>query len=129
MFLAESIKLAFDTLRSHKLRSFLTLLGIIISVMTLIAVVSVIEGMNRYISERVANMGSNAFVVTRFGVITSAKAWLEAQKRRVITVEDYEWIRDNLKLAQDAAAGSGTRADVRGGNQSLQDVLDRKSVV
>src|SRR5512140_676566 len=117
MHLRESIKLAFDTLRAHKLRSFLTLLGIIISVTTLIAVVSVIEGMNRYIGERVANLGSNSVTITRFGVITRAKAWIEAQKRRVITVEEYEWIRANLKVAQDAAAGSGTRADVRGGNQ------------
>jgi putative ABC transport system permease protein len=125
MYFLESVKLALDTLRSHKLRSFLTLLGVIISVTTLIAVVSVIEGMNRYIGERVANLGSNSVTITRFGVITSAKAWLEAQKRRTITMEDYDWIRENLKLAQDAAAGSGTRADVRGGNQSLQDVTIR----
>src|SRR5215510_7488133 len=54
MPLRESIRLAIDTLRAHKLRSFLTLLGIIIAVTTLIAVVSVIEGMNRYIAERLA---------------------------------------------------------------------------
>src|SRR5258706_16383567 len=106
MFFLESVKLALDTLRSPKLRSFLTLLGVIISVATLIAVVSVIEGMNRYIGERVANLGSNSITITRFGVITSAKAWLDAQKRRVITMDDYEWIRANLKVGQDAAAQS-----------------------
>jgi putative ABC transport system permease protein len=122
MFFLESVKLALDTLRSHKLRSFLTLLGVIISVTTLIAVVSVIEGMNRYIGERVANLGSNSITITRFGVITSAKAWMEAQKRRVITMEDYEWIRANLKVGKDAAAQSWSRTDVKAGNQSLQDV-------
>jgi len=122
MFFLESVKLALDTLRSHKLRSFLTLLGVIISVTTLIAVVSVIEGMNRYIGERVANLGSNSITITRFGVITSAKAWMEAQKRRVITMEDYEWVRANLKIGQDAAAQSWNRSDIKAGNQSLQEV-------
>ncbi len=122
MFFLESVKLALDTLRSHKLRSFLTLLGVIISVTTLIAVVSVIEGMNRYIGERIANLGSNSITITRFGVITSAKAWLEAQKRRVITIEDYDWIRANLKVGQDAAAQSWNRTDIKAGNQSLQEV-------
>ena len=122
MFLGESIKLALDTLRAHKLRSFLTLLGIIIAVTTLIAVVSVIEGMNRYIAERVANLGSNVFVVTRFGVITSAKEWAQAQKRRRITMEDYEGLRDNLKLAGSVGALAWWRADVKAGNQSLYEV-------
>ncbi len=122
MFFAESIKLALDTLNSHKLRSFLTLLGVIISVTTLIAVVSVIEGMNRYISERMANLGSNVFVITRFGIITSAKEWVEAQKRRVITMDDFEGMKGNLKLAKDVGAVTWGRADVKAGNQSLYDV-------
>ena len=122
MFLAESIKLALDTLRSHKLRSFLTLLGVILAVGTLIAVVSVIEGMNGYISDRLANLGSNVFIITRFGVITSAKEWVAAQKRRVITMDDYEGMRSVLKLAKDVGAASWNRADVKGGNQSLYEV-------
>src|SRR3989442_13843985 len=117
MFFLESVKLALDTLRSHKLRSFLTLLGVIISVTTLIAVVSVIEGMNRYIGERVANLGSNSVTITRFGVITSAKAWIEAQKRRTITMDDDDWTKGNLKVAQDPAPGPGPRAAVSGADR------------
>ncbi len=122
MFLGESIKLALDTLRAHKLRSFLTLLGVIIAVTTLIAVVSVIEGMNRYIAERVANLGSNVFVITRFGIITSAKEWVEAQRRRRISMEDYEGLRDGLKLARAVGAASWWRVDVKAGTQSLYEV-------
>ena len=57
---------ALATLRAHKLRSFLMLLGIILSVATLIVVIALIEGTNRYIADRVANMGSNVFLVSRF---------------------------------------------------------------
>src|SRR5579864_6975114 len=69
--LKEPMLIALETLRTHKLRSFLTLLGVILSVSTLIVVVSMIEGTNRYISEKVANFGANVFQVSRFPLITS----------------------------------------------------------
>ncbi len=127
MFLRESIRLALDTLRAHKLRSFLTLLGIIIAVTTLIAVVSVIEGMNRYIAERVANLGSNVFDVDRFGICCrSQKEWLEAIKRPLIQMEDYQALRDGMKLAKAVGAVSwGLRLDVTSGNKEQQDVSIR----
>ncbi len=125
MPLRESIRLALDTLRAHKLRSFLTLLGIIIAVTTLIAVVSVIEGMNRYIAERVANLGSNVFFVNRFGIITSAKEWIQAQKRRRVLMDDYYALRDGLKLASAVGASAWWRADVKSGNQSVYEVSIR----
>src|SRR5450631_4094453 len=107
MFFGESVRLAFDAIRSHKLRSFLTLLGVIISVTTLIAVVSVIEGMNFYIADRVANMGSNSFSLNRFGIINGFKEWVEAQKRKRITVDDMEGLRADMKLAKDVGGTSG----------------------
>ena len=67
----ETFKLALDALRAHKVRSFLTLLGVILAVTTLVAVMSVIEGLNVYVAEKVANLGSNVYIVDRFGIITS----------------------------------------------------------
>ena len=64
--LGETFRLALDALRSHKLRSFLTLLGIILAVATLVGVMSIVSGLNGYISDKVANLGANAFVVNRF---------------------------------------------------------------
>jgi putative ABC transport system permease protein len=122
MPIRESIRLALDTLRAHKLRSFLTLFGIIVAVTTLIVVVSVIEGMNRYIAERVANMGSNVFYVTRFGIITSAKDWIAAQKRRRILMDDYEALRAQLKLASAVGASSWSQSDVKAGDKQVYDV-------
>lgn len=96
----EPIRIAFDSMRSHKLRTFLTLLGIILSVSTLIFVIAMIEGTNTYIADRVANMGANVFLVNRFGIIPDRKSFLAALKRnKPITYDDYIALRDNLKLA------------------------------
>jgi len=70
----ETIRLALDSLRAHKLRSFLTLLGVILAVTTLVVVMSVVSGMNFYVAEKIANLGANVFIVDRFGIITSNDA-------------------------------------------------------
>ena len=115
--------IALQTLAAHKLRSFLTLLGIIISVATLIGVVSVIEGMKTYVANRIANFGANTFYITRYGIITNAKDFLEARrKNKKITIEDYEYIRDNLTLAEEVGALDGRGADIRAGKQNLEGV-------
>jgi putative ABC transport system permease protein len=61
----EAMRLALGAITAHKLRSFLTLLGIIFGVATVIVVVSLIEGFNKYFEEKIADLGSNAFVVKR----------------------------------------------------------------
>src|SRR5712691_4330411 len=67
----ETVRLSLDALRAHKLRRFLTL----------VAVMSVVSGMNFYVADRIANLGANVFIVDRFGIITSQDAWVKAQKR------------------------------------------------
>ena len=73
--LRETVALAFDTLRSHKLRSSLTLLGVILAVSTLVAVMSVLNGLNLYVADKVANLGANAYVVDRVGIVTNMEQW------------------------------------------------------
>lgn len=119
----ETVWLALETLRAHKLRSFLTLLGVILSVWTLVAVISVINGLNRYVAERVANLGSNVFVVNQMGIITSFEELLKARKRPPIRMDDYELLRDHLTLARQVGANDDARADVRYGNDVVEDVL------
>jgi len=118
--LGETMRMALDTLRAHKLRSFLTLLGVILAVATLVAVVSVVEGLNRYVSDRVANLGANVFLLDRFGIITSFEDFVKAQRRPVLTPEDYEGLKDRLQLAQQVAALDGTDLDVRYGNELFE---------
>jgi putative ABC transport system permease protein len=120
--LKETVVLALDTLRAHKLRSFLTLLGVILAVFTLVGVMSIVEGLNRYVANNLASMGANAFVVNQFGIITSHQQWLRAQRRPPIRVEDYEAVRDQAKLLKQVAGADDRITSVRYGNELLEDV-------
>jgi putative ABC transport system permease protein len=122
----EPVEMALQTLRAHKMRSFLTLLGIILSVSTLIVVVSLISGVNRYIADRVANLGSNVFLVVRFPIITETEEYVKALRRnKIVTWDDYEALRDNLKLPLRVGAEVGTSGKVRAGKQSIEDTSIR----
>ncbi|MGH9649770.1 MAG: ABC transporter permease, partial [Terriglobales bacterium] len=121
--LREPTRIALETIRAHKLRTFLTLLGIILSVSTLILVVGLIEGTNRYIADRVANMGANVFLVTQFGIIPDRKQFVKALRRnRPITWEDFEDLRDNMELPLRVGLEGRRTGTLRFGNQSLEDI-------
>ncbi len=122
--LKEPMLIALETLRTHKLRSFLTLLGVILSVSTLIVVVSMIEGTNRYISEKVANFGANVFQVSRFPLITSFDEFLRLQKKnKNVTWDDYIFLRDNMRLAKTVGLQSGGHlAKVKRGGETMEDM-------
>ena len=62
----EAFWIALTALRAHKLRSFLTLLGVVIATTTLIAVMSIINGMNLYIADHIANLGANVFIIDQY---------------------------------------------------------------
>ncbi len=83
----ESIKLALDTLHNNKLRSGLTILGIVIGVTTVIAISSVINGLNRRVSDYITSMGSNVFWIFHMPII-GVRPTTEMLTRRKLTVED-----------------------------------------
>jgi putative ABC transport system permease protein len=118
----ETVRLSLDALRAHKLRSFLTLLGVILAVTTLVAVMSVVAGLNFYVADKIANLGANVFLVTRFGIITSNDAWVKAQKRPLVTQEELVNLRAGMRTASQIAALLGTSSDIRYGNDLMQDV-------
>ena len=94
----EAFWIAWEALRSHKLRSFLTLLGVVIATTTLIVVMSVINGMNLYIADHIANLGANVFIVHQYKWAQGYEAWLKARRRnQPIRIEDFEFLRDNLR--------------------------------
>src|SRR6202041_3621804 len=86
--LRETLAIAVDALRAHKMRSFLTLLGVILAVATLVAVMSVLNGLNVYVAEKVANLGANAYVIDCVGIATNFEQWNKARKRRPIQRTD-----------------------------------------
>ncbi len=118
----EAVRVAAHSLRSSKLRSFLTLLGIILSTTTLIAVISVIHGMDRYIAESVSDMGSDGFRVVRFAFIGNwdAKKFLELQRKNPwLNRDEYTFLRQRAQLISDIGLQSGRQADLRFGNERL----------
>ncbi|MGD0123888.1 MAG: ABC transporter permease [Terriglobia bacterium] len=88
---------ALGELRSHKLRSFLTLLGVVIATTTLIVVMSVVNGMNVYIATKIANLGTNTFVLFQFKWAQGYDSYLKALRRnKPIRIEEYEYLREAL---------------------------------
>src|SRR5438445_4304952 len=90
--------IAMDALRGHKLRSFLTLLGVVIATTTLIVVMSVVNGMNVYIAEHIANLGTNTFVLHQFQWAQGFDDFLKARRHnKPMRLEEYEYLKDNLQ--------------------------------
>jgi putative ABC transport system permease protein len=101
----EAFWIALEALRSHKLRSFLTLLGVVVATSTLIVVMSVVNGMNLYIAEHIANLGTHTFVLHQFQWAQGFDSFLKARRRnKPIRIDDYEFLRENLQGYQHIGA-------------------------
>ena len=100
----EAARIALDSLRKNNLRSFLTLLGIILATTTLIAGTALIHGMNLYIAEKVSNMGSDGFRVVRMAFFGDfdPKKFLEMQKRNPeFRPDEYQFVKSHATLLKD----------------------------
>ncbi len=109
----ESARIALDSLNKSKLRSFLTLLGIILATTTLIVVLSFVNGMNLYIANKLSDMGSSGFRVVRIAFVGNwdPKKYIEMERRNPqIRPTEYEYIRDNAHLL--SAIGMETSRNV-----------------
>ena len=121
----EAGRIAIDSLRKNKLRSFLTLLGIILATTTLIAVTALIHGMNVYIAEKVSNMGSDGFRVVRMAFFGDfdPKKFLEMQKRNPeIKPVEYEFVKSQALLLKDLGMMVSRTARVTYKGQSQEQV-------
>ena len=117
----ESFTMALVSLRANKLRTFLTLLGIIIGVLTIIAVVSVIQGLNNYVYTKMSFFGANDFSVQKFSMIgTSLKDFREQMKRKDLTLVERDLIRANCPSCDLVGASTSTSQTVKFGSQSLK---------
>ena len=121
----EALKLAISAILSHKLRSFLTLLGVIFGVATVIVVVSLIEGFNVYVDEKIADIGTNAFAVRKYSLddFASIEALNNARRRnKDITLEDAEALRARGGAIQDVGAKADALGDLKFGSKTLMRV-------
>ena len=96
MKFGEAFKLALQSLWANKLRTVLTLIGVVMGVASVIMVITLVNGANRYVATKLSGYGADVFQISRMaGVITSAQEYFEFQKRKIIRIEDYEAVRDD----------------------------------
>ena len=121
--IGESFAMSMGSLWSSKLRTFLTLLGIIIGVLTIIAVVSIIQGLNNYVYTKMSFFGANDFSVSKFSLIgTSLKEFREQMKRKDLTLDEMQLLRNDCKSCELVGANASTSRTVKFGSQSLKNV-------
>lgn len=126
MDLRETLKLAISAIWAHKLRSFLTLLGMIIAVAAFMLVLSALMGFNVYVDEKIAGVGSNSFSVQRFTFsdFKDTDTLAAAQRRnKDLTFEELEFLRSNADLIEEIGARARrTMSEVRRGSKKLVDI-------
>jgi putative ABC transport system permease protein len=124
----ETLKLAIAAIWAHKLRSALTLLGMIIGIMSVVVVYSLIQGFNTYVDEKIAGIGAKSFTVQRFNPLEDFKdtdTIAAAQRRnKDLTLEDYEYLKERATLiGRLGAKARSTPSEVKRGGQVLEDVF------
>ncbi|HKO98785.1 MAG TPA: ABC transporter permease [Pyrinomonadaceae bacterium] len=118
----EALKLAVAAILSHKLRSFLTLLGVIFGVATVIVVVSLIEGFNSYVDEKIANIGTNAFSVSKYSIedFSSVEALNAARRRnKDVTIDDAQALASRGGSIHEVGAKEDIAGDIKFGSTNL----------
>ena len=127
MHLIESIRIALQSLWANKLRSVLTLLGVVIGVAAVIAVVTFVSGINDYVAKKVFNLGADVFLIFKVSpVAIDVDHYLEGEKRKDLTIDDYRAVAEACRHCE--LVGASTRNEsghVKYGGQSISDTLVR----
>jgi putative ABC transport system permease protein len=122
----EAVKIALQSLWANKLRSVLTLLGVVIGVTSVIAVVTLVNGANTYVTTKFSRYGADVLTVSKMpNIITSSEDYQKFQKRKDILLPDYQYIKDNCKRCIGMGAMQSTRAKVVRGTESVTDTSIR----
>jgi putative ABC transport system permease protein len=125
----ETLKLALSSIWAHKLRSFLTLLGMIIGMAAFMVVLSLLLGFNQYVDEKIAGIGSNAFNIQRFNFsdFSDTDTLAAAQRRnKELTFDELDFIRERAQTIDKIGAKAGnTIREVRYGTETMVDVSIR----
>ncbi|MDG5816947.1 ABC transporter permease [Chitinispirillales bacterium ANBcel5] len=113
MNVTESLRLSVNTIKSHKLRAFLTTLGVMIGVMTVIGMLALIDGLNTLVASQLAALGTNTLHVERFPWTLTSRELIEYRRRPNVTMEDAEVIQQEVELAQLSAPSLSSTQTVR----------------
>ncbi len=138
MNIVEAMRIALQSLWANKLRSVLTLLGVVIGVSSVIAVVTFVNGINGYVAQKVFNLGADVFIFGKSkNVITNVDDYLAGLNRKNFTLEDYEAVREQCKTCKMVGASlsnqngivkfsqeSSSDTQVRGWTPSMAPIYD-----
>ncbi len=118
----EAMRLALQSLWANKMRTILTLVGVVIGVASVIAVVTLVNGANGYVATKVYGKGADVFTVSKQpAVITSYEEYVKYQKRKNLNMDDFAAVRDRCKRCQSVGALLNTSGKVVSGTQSSTD--------
>ena len=122
MEIKEAFRIAVQSLWANKMRTVLTLLGVMIGVASVIAVVTLVNGANNFVATKFTNYGADVFTVSKqASIITNLEDYLRYQKRKNITLEDYKYVLQNCHACGPMGAFQATRGKVVHGTQSTTD--------
>jgi putative ABC transport system permease protein len=119
----EGIRIAFDALRSYKMRSILTTLGIVIGVTTVITIVAMIQGLNGAFSKEISAIGTDTIYIQKFPWVMKEDDWLKYRNRRNISLEESEKIKATSQLAIAVAPQIATSRTVKYGDKAVERVI------
>ncbi len=106
MLLSEAFKLALQSLWANKLRTILTLIGVVMGVASLIMVITLVNGANRYVATKLSGYGADVFTVTRMSsVILRPEDYFRYQRRKILRIEDYRAVREGCTECSELGAG------------------------
>jgi putative ABC transport system permease protein len=122
MNIAEAIRIALQSLWANKLRSVLTLLGVVIGVGAVIAVVTFVSGINDYVAKKIFNLGADVFIASKMSQVeTNVDRYLRAEKRKNLDMDDYEAVRQSCRHCDYVGALMSGTGRVKHNEQSIED--------
>jgi len=118
----EAVKIALQSLWANKLRSILTLLGVVIGVASVIAVVTLVNGANTFVTTKLSSYGADVFTVSKMPqIITSPEEYQRFQKRKNILFDDYKYVSENCRHCTGIGAQQAVTGKIVRGTQSTTD--------
>jgi putative ABC transport system permease protein len=119
----DNLAQCFSALRAHKLRASLTMLGLTMGVATLITVMTIVQGANTYVEQKIANLGTNVFQVARTPfVVTDFNIIIKALKYKKIELDDMRAIAEGCMVCEEVGATASATVRARYGNKEVTDV-------
>ena len=126
MELKEAVMLALQSLWANKLRTVLTLLGVVIGVASVIAVVTLVNGANSFVVQKFSSYGADVFTVTKMPqIITNSDDYTKYAKRKAVVFDDYRYVESNCTKCEAMGAQQATVGKVVRGTQSITDAQIR----